>query len=167
MQQEVEQLLLPIVQNPHLRALEKLQRFFSALVRWKSAQKPFLLELLRVWYTDDNALVRQKVRAAGVKRITPLLTSIIRQGLQEGVLTISSPDQVGGMILYLLQGLDETLAGLLLSYEPNQDILERIESTITAYTDALERLLGAPRGSLQFVDTPTLKEWVVLLRDNV
>ena len=159
MQEEVEQLLLPIVHDPHLRALDKLQRTFATLARWKTAQKAFFLALLRVWYTDDNAIVRQKMRAAAVKRVAPLLTVIIRQGIQEGVLTTSYPDQMGAVVLSLVQDLSDTLGELLLSFEPERDDLPRIENTVAAYTDALERVLGAPGASLQLVDTETLSEW--------
>ena len=40
------------------------------------------------------------------------------------------------------------------------------QRTVAAYTDALERVLGAPPGSLSLVDDETLKEWVVSPRDN-
>src|ERR1700752_3903655 len=60
MQQEALQLFTPIVQDQHLPALDKLQRYIDAGVRWKTARKTFLIELLRVWYTDHNAIVRQK-----------------------------------------------------------------------------------------------------------
>src|SRR6516164_9739279 len=55
------QLILPIVQDPHLPALEKLQSYFATIARWRTAQKTFFLSLLRVWYLDDNAIVRQKL----------------------------------------------------------------------------------------------------------
>jgi AcrR family transcriptional regulator len=166
MQEEVEQLLLSIVQDPHLPALEKLRRFFPMLARWKTARKTFILALLRIWYTDDNALFRQKLRATVVKRVTPLLTGIIRQGIQEGVLTTSYPDQVGEVIVSLVLDLGDTIAWLLLSWEPKSDDVRRIESTVAAYTDALERALGAPTGSLPLVDAQTLKEWLVSPGDN-
>jgi AcrR family transcriptional regulator len=166
MQKEVEHLLLPIVQDPVLPALEKLQRFFDTLNRWKTAQKAFFLALLRVWYTDDNAIVRQKWRAAGIKWITPLLSVIIHQGIQEGVLTTSYPDQVGEVVLSLVQDLGETLAMLLLSFEPERADIRRVESIVAAYTDALERTLGIPEGSLQLTDTETLKEWFFSPGDN-
>jgi AcrR family transcriptional regulator len=159
MQEEVEQLLLPIVHDPHLPALDKLQRTFATLARWKTAQKAFFLALLRVWYADENAIVRQKMRAAAVKRVAPLLTVIIRQGIQEGTLTTSYPDQAGAVVLSLVQDLGDTLGMLLLSFEPKRDDLRRIENTVAAYTDALERVLGAPGASLQLVDTETLSEW--------
>ncbi len=166
MQEEAEQLLIPIVQDPHLPALDKLQRFFATLNRYKTTQKAFFLELLRVWYADDNAIVRQKARATGVKRVTPWLAVIVRQGIQEGVLTTSYPEQVGEVVLSLALDLGETLGGLLLSFEPERDDMLRVESIVAAYTDALERTLGAPRGSLQLVDDETLKEWFVSPRET-
>jgi len=162
--EEIERLLVPIVQNPQLPFLEKFRRFFDAIGRWKIEQKSFLLALLRVWYTDDNVLVRQRARAIGTKCIKPLLTTIIHQGIQEGVLKISYPDQVSGVILWLIQGLQETLAELLLSPEREHDLpqlLYHLESTIAAYTDAFERVLGSPTGSLYLYDPETLREWVI------
>src|SRR5689334_6360084 len=50
---EMEQLLLPVVQDPHLPALDKLDRFFATLARWKTAQKAVIFALLPVWYADD------------------------------------------------------------------------------------------------------------------
>jgi len=166
MQEEVEQLLIPIAHDPHLPALEKLQRFFPMLTRWKTERKTFILALLRVLYTDDNAIFRQKVRATAIKRVTPLLTVIIRQGIQEGVLTTSYPDHVGEVVVSLVLDLGDTFAWLLLSFEPKRDELQRIEDTVAAYTDALERVLGAPTGSLPLVDAETLKEWFFSPRDN-
>jgi hypothetical protein len=48
---------------------------------------------------------------------------------------------------------------LLLSFEPERDDMHRVESIVAAYTDALERTLGIPGGSLHLTDTETLKEW--------
>jgi len=164
---QVEQLALPIVNDPTLCALDKLQRIFDALDRWKIASKEFFLALLRVWYADDNAIVRQKLRIGGIKSIVPSYAVIIRQGIQEGVFTTSYPDQAGEVILSLIQDLGETLGGLLLSFKPGRDDMLRVENTVAAYTDALERVLGVPTGSLHLIDAETLKEWFVSSRVNV
>src|SRR6266700_2710560 len=161
MLKEAEQLLLPSVYDPTLPALEKLLRFFATLNRWKIVQKPFVLALLHMWYTDNNAIVRQKLHTGGMKQLTPLLTAIIHQGLQEGVLTTAYPDHAGEVILSLLQNLGEILSGLLLSGGLDRDLLRRIERTVAAYTVALERVLGAPADCLCLADTETLKEWYV------
>lgn len=159
MQEEAERLLEPVVQDPHLSALEKLQQVFTMLNRWKLAQKDYLLAMLSVWYDDENAITRQKLATAAVKRFAPLLADIVHQGLKEGVMDTDFPDQAGEVLLSLTQGLGETLAGMLLSNEPSQAVLQRLESTIAAYNHAVERVLGAPKGSLYIVDLATLKEW--------
>jgi TetR/AcrR family transcriptional repressor of nem operon len=161
MLQEVEQILLPILNDRELPALEKLHRFFATANHWKTARKDFFLALLQVWYRDDNAIVRQKLRATGATWLAPWLSTIIRQGVQEGILTTSYPDRVGEVILALVMELGETLGRLLLSFKPEHDDLLRIEDTVAVYTDALERVLGTPKGSLQIIDSETLKAWFV------
>lgn len=167
MQSEVEQLLLLIVHDDTLPALEKFKRFFATLARWKTERKTFLLSLVRVWYMDENAIVRHKLHVAGAKWITPLFTVIIHQGLREGIFTTSYPEQISEVIVQLGDGLNSSLAELLLSFEPAHDILPHLEGAVAVYTDAVERVLGAPSGSLEIVDNETLKEWVVALKDNV
>jgi AcrR family transcriptional regulator len=159
MQQEAEKLLLPIVQDPHLGALEKLQRYFDTGVRWKTARKTFLIELLRVWYSDHNAIVRQKMWTTMSKRAMPMLMEIIRQGIREGVLNIAFPDHVGAIVLSLVYGLGDAFAELLLSPDPHGDELRRAERLVAAYGDALERVLGAPARSLRLIDAASLQEW--------
>ena len=158
---EIEPSLITIAQNPHLSALEKLQCYFDTAVRWKTARKSLMLSLLRVWYADENAIVRQKVFATTVKRITPWITAIICQGVEEGVFTTAYPDYICQLNIYLLQGLSDAFVALLFSDQPDQDLLIHAENTLAAYTDALERVLGAPRGSLNLMDAETLKEWFI------
>jgi AcrR family transcriptional regulator len=151
----------PIIHDPDLPALEKLRRFFDATTRWKTSQKSFLIALMRVWYNDDNALVRQKVTAMGLKRIAELLAPIIRQGVAEGVFTIAYPDEVSSVIITLLQNLSNALAERVLEYEGGCDEMPRIERIIAAHTGALERVLGVPAGSLEIAPVETMREWLL------
>ena len=166
MQQEAQQLLTPIVRDPHLGALDKLQRYFDAAVQWKTARKQFLIELLRIWYTDQNAIVRQKVWATMSKQAMPLITEIFRQGIREGVLNIPFPDQVGAIFLSMIQSLGDGFAELLLSSDPHGDELQRAERLVAAYNDAFERVLGAPAGSVKLMDAESLEEWFVAPSDS-
>jgi len=166
MQQEALRLLSPIVQDPHLPALEKLQRFFDTAVQWKTARKAFMIELTRVWYADHNAIVRQKMMALLSRGAIPLLTQIFRQGIREGVFDIAFPDQVGAIYVSLMQAVGDGFAELLL-HEPRGDELQGAERLVAAYTDALERLLGAPAGSLHLMDAESLKEWFVAPSDGL
>jgi AcrR family transcriptional regulator len=165
---DAEQVLRPILEADNLPAIEKLARYFEAGNRWKVSRKAFMLDLLRVWYTDSNALVRQKQEAAAIKRIAPMLAEIIRQGIAEGVFTTAYPDQIGSMIWGIAQGIFDTVAELLLTDPAPSEALPRLETIVGAYSEALERILGAPAGSLPLMDMDLLKEWVTVspIQDN-
>lgn len=156
---EVEPHLLSIVQDPHLSALEKFQRFFDTTARWKTDRKDLMLGLMRMWYADENAIVRQKVFASTLKRVSPLLAEITHQGIQEGVFTTSYPDAVCQMYFYFLQGLGEAFVQLLLADNNKQKSMQQAALMVSAYNEALERVLGAPRGSINLIDTETLDAW--------
>lgn len=158
--EQVEPLLLSIVRDPQRTALEKLQGYFDTAVRWKTAQKDLMMELLKVWYSDENALARQKMLATLVKHVTPLFVEIIHQGVEEGVFTTPYPESVSQVIINLVQPLGDGFAEMLLSKEAMHDhALQRAEMLVITYNDALERVLGAPKGSIHLMDTEALKEW--------
>jgi hypothetical protein len=55
--------------------------------------------------------------------------------------------------------LGDTFGEMLISYVPGRNDLRQIERLMDAYTDALERVLGAPSGSLVLMDHESLKAW--------
>jgi AcrR family transcriptional regulator len=165
--QQAVDILLPIVQDPALPALEKLQRFFNSTARWKTSQKEFLLAVMRIWYADENALVRQKQLVATIDRFAPLMSQIVRQGIHEGVFHTLHPDSMSELMLSMFNSMTDTVTGLLLSDQPPPDALSQLENTTAAYIDALERILGAPSGSLNLVDTEMLKEWIISPQESL
>ncbi len=158
--EQVESHMVSIVQDPHLTALEKLQRYFDVAVQWKTSQKDFIMELTRVWYSDENALARQKMFSMMIEHVTPLFVEIINQGVQEGTFSTSYPEYVSQVNINLIQGLGDTFARMLLSEEAkNGNALQKAEDLIAAYNDALERILGAPKGSIRLMNPEMLKAW--------
>jgi AcrR family transcriptional regulator len=157
--QESEKPLLPIIHHPNLSAIEKLQGFFDTLDRLRIARKADVVKLVRVWYSDDNAIIREQRK--------PLLTEIAHQGIQEGSFTTAYPDQAGEVILSLLQGMGNTHARLLLSLEQGSDderCIEQIIATHAASMDAIERVLGAPPHSFYRADAGAVNIWVAAMR---
>ena len=158
--EQVEPLLLSAVQDPDLTALEKLQRYFDTAVRWKTSEKTLMLQLLSVWYSDENALARQKMMSLMVRHVTPLFIEIINQGTREGTFTIPYPEYASQVIINLVQPLGDTFAQMLLSEDAVHDqALQKAQTLVAAYNDAMERILGAPKGSIHLMDTEALKEW--------
>jgi AcrR family transcriptional regulator len=160
--EEVVPMLVRIVENPRLAAIEKLHAYFDTALRWKSGRKAFMMQILRIWLSDENAIVRQKLMNMTIAHVIPLLVEIIRQGKREGVFTTAYPEQVCQVIIYTLLGLSNSIIELLISDQPEGDA-SQVRQIVTEYSNALndttERLLGAPRGSMHLIDLETLEGW--------
>ena len=157
---QVEQLALSIVHDPNLSALDKLQRFFATLDHGKLAHKRLVLSYLRVWYADENAIVRHKLYIARIKRYTPWLEEIIQQGIHEGVLTTPYPDQAARMVISLFEDFSYAAVELLLAGVHAPEDLPRLERVVAATTEAVEYVLGAPAGCLQRASREELLQWL-------
>ena len=163
---EAEVKVSPILQDPNLTAIEKLQQYFSTAVQWKAAQKDYLIAILRVWYSDDNAIIRQKTYNRLIQRFTPVFTPVIRQGIMEGSLSTDFPEQVMEIVLNAIYGLGDKFGEIILGKETGNDALKPEEklrilnNAVNANTDALERILGAQKGSITLMDTQTIHLWI-------
>ena len=104
--------------------------------------------------------MRQKVQSSTVKQIAPIFTTIVQQGIREGVFNTPYPDQMGEIILATMQGLGEAFVDLIFFSERSPDDLQQITNKVAAYTDALERILGTAQGSLLLMDKETIETWV-------
>jgi len=151
---------LPILQDPHLTAIQKFRRYFEASAQWKSAGKAVILGMLRTWYTDDNTIVRQKMSAQSIKGTASILEPIIRQGMQEGVFSTRYPEQVAETIAGIAYGMADSMVGLMVADETAPVTLQKLETLLEAYFDTVERILGAPAGSLKAFDASAFEEWL-------
>lgn len=167
--EETERPFLLILRNPHLTAIGKLQAFLDTLDRLRMDHRADVLKLARVWYTDENALVRQKVDAAILEQRAPVLAEVVQQGVQEGAFTTAYPDLAGEIIMALLQGMGNAHAKLLFSVEQQQNeksTVEHLVAVYDAYTDAIERVLGAPANSLRRANLEVVETWMTAVKDS-
>ena len=158
--EQVEPIFLSIVQDPNLPALEKLHRYFDTSTRWKTSRRALVTELVKIWYSDENALARQKMLARTAEHMGPYFTEIIKQGVHEGIFTTPYPEIASQVMLNLIYDLGYESGQMFISEDAKEsENLRRIETLYAAYSDVLERILGAPKGSIQFMTTEALKIW--------
>jgi AcrR family transcriptional regulator len=170
MQNEMEQLLQPIVKDADLPATEKLQRAMATILRREISKKAetLIITLLRVWFSDENALVRARVDEARMERFAPLLTEIVRQGIREGSFTTFHSKLSGELILSLIQGLQYSLARIYSKFEMEHDQQHFIEGCVAVfdtYMEAIERSLEALPDLLFRLDAETVKEGLAIHAD--
>lgn len=152
----------PIAADPDLTALEKLQGIFAGIAQWKSAQPELqpavVAELVRTWYSDENTVVLERMRAAVATRLTPLLVAILREGAADGSFSLTSPDGTASVITSLILGLNEAATRLFIARRDGTVSFEMVTCTLAAYFEAFERILGIP-SAVWPLDEPTVRFW--------
>jgi AcrR family transcriptional regulator len=152
--------LAPAVADPDRSALDKLDAVFTGLDSFKADRRELILELMRVWSSDDNAVVREKFRREVIAAMTPLLATIIRQGVAEGSFATASPDHAARVYVALILGANEAAVDLFDAHRRGAVGFEEVERTLAAFWEAFERVLGARPGSLGFRDrSAVVREW--------
>lgn len=92
---------------------------------------------------QEKAFLHQKYMNYLITELKPVLTEIIAQGIQNGVISCERPDALAEIVLIVLTvKLDNTLV-------PSSQ--EEIEHTIGALVSLLEKGTENPKGSLNFL----------------
>jgi AcrR family transcriptional regulator len=151
--------IVPILDDPDLPALRKLERALAGIARAKAERKDLVLAVVEIWNSDSNAIVREKLRSMAVNRLGPLLSIVIKQGIDEGVITVDSPGETATVLSSLMLGYQQLAADYMIARQAGTMSFEEVRRSIGAFTDAFERILGVPKGSITLIEEPTLHFW--------
>ena len=135
-------------------ALRRLDAFYRRGWSFKQDNLAMTLELLRVMYAPQNLRLRLRLAEATRDVVAPVLADIIRQGIREGVFDCTEPEWTAALVLQIGTLVNDFLAEQLLddSDVVREARVQRMEARLRLYEDAVERLLGAPRGSIHMVE---------------
>jgi AcrR family transcriptional regulator len=151
--------LEPVLNDANLPALRKLESIFSGIASFKAQQKEFVLGIIEVWNSDGNAVVREKLRRLTVNRLVPLLSLVIEQGITEGTFAAQSSEETAMVLTSLMLGFQQQASDLFIARQAGTIGFDVVQRAVAANTQAYERILGIPKGSLTIVDEPTLRFW--------
>jgi AcrR family transcriptional regulator len=149
----------PIWTDPNLPAADKLVRMFSGIGRWKTDRRELILAFIDVWLSDDHAVVREKFRRKLVTRFVPILSEIVKQGIEEGSFHVESPDDTARVLMMLIQGMQEEATDLFIASQANTVDFYDVEARFNSFARAFERVVGAEVGSISLVDKSILQAW--------
>jgi AcrR family transcriptional regulator len=156
-----ERALARIAEDAKLGAIEKLQLFFGEIISWKSERQDLMVAMLPIWYAPENLGFRLLVDRATAKRLAPLLSAIVRQGVDEHQFATAYPEQAGAIIVAIVQALQDAMAQQLLTGAAK---VKEMVATHGAHIEAIERYLGAPAGTLYHADARAVNSWIRALR---
>ncbi len=149
----------PLVNDQALGAVAKLEGLFRGLGEWKLDRTELMRALLRVWESDENALMREKTRRATLAGFTPLLAAVLRQGADESVFDVSCPDEAARILVAAMTGSREGVVRLFLDDAFGESALRTLENMMRANEEAFERVLGVEAGSLVLFDRDAVRRW--------
>lgn len=153
-----------IVENQSIGALEKLNLTYMQTGQYKMENKKLMITFMRVLYRDDNTILRHKMFNRVNKRTAPMLARIIKQGVSEGLFDTPSAEEAGEFILLIGRPINEAIVRELLDRSANPDRKDLLMRRLQFYQDSVERILGAPSGSINIIDEEMIDaflEWEV------
>lgn len=154
------EILHPIVEDSRLSALQKFNRLMSDSLAFKTENIGMFRVIMPVWFGDDNAIWRERTKEESLRQISPLLAQIIHQGVEEGSFAVSYPDRSAEIVLHIGQNLSDSLARQILSLGNGSLNMQDLESTLAAHKEAITRVLGARKDSIELVDIDGLRPFI-------
>ncbi len=135
-----------IAYSEDMNSLQKMKRLFLVFVSPSitSAQN----QMINYLHLQDDIVVHHKFLVLTIKKFTPILTELLIQQQEEGLIHTQYPQQVAEIILTSLTFLlDHTLF-------PSSD--EEMLNRLHALSILLQNSTSAPEGSLSFLYDPEL-----------
>jgi AcrR family transcriptional regulator len=163
---DVLNVIEPIVSDPNLTAIDKLQLYFQQASIWKAERVEFIMAIYKVWYKDENTLVREKTYQNVNKAISPSLESIVEQGIHEGTFKIPSAAMMGNVIYDLIFGMGDIFTRQLLEDGHIKTSAAHFKAIMEVYIASLERCLGIEAGSIKIIDDGVFNEMMSVLGTN-
>ena len=150
-----------IVFDNKLSALERMRLYFECSKSWKMENRGMLKALMKVIYSPSNIVLREKFIEKQVAMARPTLTRLIKQGVEEGVYTTRYAEDIAETIFHVFNGIGSSLPDILQQIEDDPEKIELLFHKMNVYQDILERILGAPEGSIQFTDREYLRKYLL------
>lgn len=151
--------LQEIIADETLSAIPKWQKAIQISNSLKIERKTEMIEASRVIHRDENILLAHKIRIETVKVMTREMAKIIAQGVAEGVFDVEHIPETAEIMVVNISTLSETINEMIFNPEKYDDPATVALRKNAAVQTAVERLLGAPPGSMPIIDDETLIAW--------
>lgn len=125
--------------NKKIETMERLRNTLLAL----NIEKAGGSALLEPLHTPQNALMNEKNRVALLRSVTPIISSVIEEGNEDGTFNAMFPEETVELLLsYEMSVLEEPLMGFT---------KEELTTRLHRFTLNAERLLGTGSGELEWL----------------
>jgi AcrR family transcriptional regulator len=150
-------LVRPLVNDPRLSAVEKLNALFGRTNAFKAENRDLMVAIAQVFYSDDNMLLRRRMQATSSERVTPVLARIIEQGNAEGSMSVRYPLETAQFVLTIGSEMVGEFGKRFPDAREDPAAVDEILRRLEVYNESVERILGVEPGSLRLVDDSMIR----------
>lgn len=148
-----------IVEKDDLNAIDKLNQAYAVAGSVKLENIELLKVLLKAFYNDRNLFFRHKMFMSSMEILAPEFSKIIRQGVNEKVFNTPFPDEAARLIFEIANTFSEKIPQLIMDLDKNPENLNKVEKEYRVYENAIERIVGAEKGTVEIVNRNILKKF--------
>jgi AcrR family transcriptional regulator len=151
--------LQEIIADETLTAIPKWQKVVQLSNSWKLEKKPEIIQVGRILRDDENILLHHRLRTEWLKVSAPEIAKIIDQGITEGVFDVEHIPETAAILLTVTSSFSDEVGELIANPGEFDDPATLARQKYAAMQSVVERLLGAPTGSMPIIDIETLTAW--------
>jgi len=148
-----------IVKKTDLDAISKLEKAYSVAGNIKLENIHLIKLMLKILYEKDNLILRYKVYKSNVELVVPEFSKIIEQGVKEKLFNTPYPYEAAKLFFELGSVLGDTISKQFLKLDEKPENMDKMVKEIEVYEDAIERILGAKKGTINIVNREILKNF--------
>ncbi len=159
MVEEFECIAAPVVNDDALSALEIWHTMLSATNKYELSEKQSMMMFAQVMQKEENALLAKKLIKQSGDAFAPFLETIINKGVQEQVFNVDYSADTARILIAMMNAFHDDFLHYLCFKEDYEDVVTLAKNKLISVQTAMERVLGAPEGSLPMTDIDQLNAW--------
>lgn len=146
--------LQPVLDDPRLDAISRLNALFAGSRRLKIEYAPQIRNSFEVIFRPENIVLFHRMDQAVTAVVTPALTEILRQGNEQGVFDAPDPHAFAEMLLQFRLSLGAVMNTALEQAKAGKAdaAAEALEARLRFYGMAIDRVLKLPDGTIEMAE---------------
>jgi len=154
-----------ILEDPALGALGRLNAFLARFRRIRIEAMPNMRAAFDSLFQPENIVLFHRINTATIEMLTPVLTRIVAEGVEEGVFDTIDPLGAAEMLLQLGPASHDVVARAFqaTTKQEKKNAIDALEKRLRLFSIVVNRILGLREGSVQIAE-PGYARAIVMTR---
>ena len=136
-----------------LSALDKINQIITNVFRYRAAQMENRLKFLKLLENEGNLKLAGRINEYILLYGSPVIRSIIEQGIHEGTFVTEFPAEAAELYIQLSNIMNNVITKLLMNNQNRSEAEAAIKKKTLFYEETFEKLLGIKKGCIHLSDT--------------